>query len=98
MRDNVKPRISRNQREALFLLWVLEQRGAKGPVPFSHLLGMVNKNRINPVARQNFYAGLRTVRDHGLILIYRDRTLKLSAALTGDGREVAADIAAQMEE
>lgn len=97
MRDNVRHRISRNQRRALFLLLALEERGIKKPIPFCDLLKMVNRDLINPVARQNFYAGLKTARDNGLLVVLRDRTLKLHAALTEDGREKAREIAEEAE-
>lgn len=97
MRDNAAGRISRNQREALYLLLVMERRGNRRPVPFVDLLRTINSNRFNDVARQNFYTGLRNARDKGLMLVLRDRSLRLSAALTDEGRQVAADIAARLE-
>lgn len=98
MRDNAKPRNSRNQSDTLLLLLHLEGRRVKGPIPFPDLLRMLNQNRINPVARQNYYSGLKNTRDKGLILIFRDRTLKLSAILTEEGRELAKKIAEEADE
>lgn len=93
----MKPRNSRNQSDTLLLLLHLEGRRVKGPIPFADLLRMLNQNRINPVARQNYYTGLKNTRDKGLILIFRDRTLKLAAILTDEGRVQAKELALKME-
>lgn len=97
MRDNTKRRNSRNQTETLLLLLAMEEKGIRKPTPFCGLLEMLNTQRLNPVARQNYYAGLKNTRDKGLILIFRDRTLKLHAALTDEGRELAKALAEEAE-
>lgn len=86
-------RLSRNQRDVLFLLVAFEAKGARGPVPAALMLKAINGQRSTPVAGSNFRAGLKTMVDHGLVLQFRHPTkLSLAYQMTEDGREVGQGI------
>lgn len=90
-------RISKPQRMTLYLLLALEQRKQTGPQLACRLMEMVNANLLNPVVRQNYNKGLKTLAEHGLLRQFRDRTLKLGFTLTDLGRAHAEAIAIELE-
>lgn len=80
-------RLSRNQRDVLFLLIAFEGRGRAAPVPSADLLRIINGQRVNPVAGSNFRLGLKTLAGNGLVGQYRHPTkLTLAYSLTDEGR------------
>lgn len=68
------------------LLVVLESRRAPMPFPGPEVLRLINSDRWNPVARQNYQAGMKTLEGHGLISISREYGQPLKLALTDEGR------------
>ncbi len=82
-------RLSRNQRDVLFLLVRFEVKGARGPVPAALLLKTINGQRGTPVAGSNFRAGLKTMVENGLVLQFRHPTkLSLAYQMTEEGRAI----------
>lgn len=79
-------RLSRTQRDTLFLLFHFELRGNLEPMPSARLLEFINSQRGTDVARQNYQAGMRTLSKHGMINIYRAQNLSLAYQMTDEGR------------
>ncbi|APU00429.1 hypothetical protein [Aeromonas phage 3] len=68
------------------LLVVLESRAEPMPFHAPKLLELINSDRWNPVARQNYQTGMRTLEKHGLLTITRASNLSLQLQLTDEGR------------
>ncbi len=79
-------RLSRTQKEVLFILYAIEVRGNKDPVPATAILRIVNKGRETQIFPSNFRAGLHTMVSNGLLLKYRADSLQLAFRLSEDGR------------
>ena len=83
-------RLSSIQKDVLFLLFALEQKGNKEPVEGSVLLKMINGSRSADVFCSNFRASCHKLNEHELIEKYRSqRTLKLAWCLSDAGRHQA---------
>lgn len=82
-------RISKVQGHVLVLLLAFENRGRAGPILGADMLRIINGQRGNPVAIQNFRVSCHKLHENGLVEQYRDRTLKLFYRLTDQGRELA---------
>lgn len=86
-------RLSRNQRDALFILIRSEMNGNKAPMPFVVIRDIINSQRNLEVSPQNLRVGMRTSARHGLLKVYRHPTsLTLAFQLTDEGRAVAESI------
>jgi hypothetical protein len=84
-----KGRLSSVQRETLFVLQLLRQRGKAGPIPSVDILAIINKRRDNKIAPTNFRASCHTLVERQLLLKYRSDSLQLAFALSDAGKTVA---------
>lgn len=79
-------RISALQKNTLFLLYNIHQQQGAKPVPSRKLLAIINRNSGSGfnVHGNNFNASCRTLSQHGLISIFRER-IYLAYQLTESG-------------
>lgn len=89
-------RISKVQKSALFYLYVIEQQRGIKPLVSVDLLALVNRSLNSEVASSNFRASCHTLRAHGLLTLYRTRSLTMAWLLTDSGREKAKSIYQEM--
>ncbi|WP_147437176.1 chromosome segregation protein ParM [Brenneria alni] len=83
-------RISKNQRDILFLLYAIEQKkGHRHFVTATALFSMIRRNRSQTLYPNHLRVSCHTLHKNGFIEQYRDEQLKLSYALTEQGRAVA---------
>lgn len=87
--DINKRRLSSVQRETLFVLQLLRQRGKVGPIPCVDILAIINKRRDNKIAPTNFRASCHTLVECQLLRKYRSDSLQLAFALSDDGKALA---------
>ncbi|HDT5863465.1 TPA: chromosome segregation protein ParM [Aeromonas hydrophila subsp. hydrophila] len=86
-------RLSKTQKDVLFVLLGIEQRGRRGPVPNVDLFELLNKHRDRELFDNNFRISCHTLVKNGLLLKYRDPvSLKLAFLLTESGRDIAEGI------
>lgn len=86
-------RISKNQQDVLFLLYAIEQRkGHRYFVTVTKLFSMVSNNRNKILYPNHFRTSCHTLHKNGYIEQHRDTGLKLSYALTEQGRLMAFEI------
>lgn len=86
-------RLSRVQKDVLFVLYGLAERNLIGPFPAMRLFSILNKGRLQPVADTNFRRSCHTLNRHGLLSKYRvQQSLTLAFGLTEEGFEIARDI------
>ena len=86
---NKKIRFSALQKDTLFILYVLQQRGKRDPIPGVDILAMINKGRELPVFPQNFRASCHTLVANQLIRKFRRGDLQLAFTLADAGKEPA---------
>ncbi|MBL0893101.1 hypothetical protein [Pectobacterium atrosepticum] len=90
-------RISKNQRDVLFLLYAIEQKKSHQHfVTVTSLFSMINKNRSASLYLNHLRTSCHTLHKNGFVEQYRDEGLKLSYALTEQGRLVALAIYNEM--
>lgn len=82
-------RLSFIQRDVLFLLYAIEQKGGTKPVSSMSLLTSINENRSSFIADKNFRTSCHKLVAHELIELHRGPALKLYWKLTDLGRERA---------
>ena len=87
-----KPRLSKNQKDALFILALLESKKQVGPVGVSKVRAMVERLRAGILDPSNFRKGLHVLASRGIIEMGRYRNLSLVMKLTSLGRHDAARI------
>lgn len=86
-------RISRNQRDVLFLLYAIEQKkGHQHFVTATALFSMISRNRSATLYPNHLRTSCHTLHKNGFVEQYRDEKLKLSYALTEQGRLAASMI------
>lgn len=86
-------RFSAIQKNTLFLLYCLELKGIKAPVPGVKLLGMINANTTGfTTHRNNYNVSCQKMVMTGHLNKFRDQSLKLAFTLTDVGREKAKEI------
>lgn len=85
-------RLSTIQKDVLFILFAIEQRGSNAPVPGMNILKMLNGSRSSDIFDSNFRASCHKLNENNLIDKYRSGSLKLAWALSENGREKASDI------
>lgn len=85
-------RLSSIQKDILFVLFAVEQKGNVSPIPNMQLLAMINKSRSQELFDTNFRVSAHKLNEHGLIDKYRSTSLKLAWGLTDIGRVKASDI------
>jgi len=71
-------RISTIQKDILFVLYALEQKGTQAPVGGINLLLMINKSRTSELFDTNFRTSCHTLNDNNLSDKYRSSSLKLA--------------------
>lgn len=86
---NKKFRLSALQKNTLFILYVLQQRGKRDPIPGIDILAMINKGREQKVFPQNFRASCHTLVENQLISKFRSSSLQLAFTLAEAGEEPA---------
>lgn len=87
-----KNRLSKNQKDALFVLAILESKNKVGPIGVSKVRAMVESSRDGDLDPSNFRKGLHVLASRGLIEMGRYRNLSLAMQLTRVGRPDAAKI------
>lgn len=86
-------RLSSIQKDTLFILYAIEQKGFKDPIPSMKVLNMINGSRSSLIADTNFRASCHTLNDNGMIEKFRCPTsLMLSWSLSESGRNKASEI------
>ena len=82
-------RLSFIQKDVLFLLYAIEQKGGTKPVGSMSLLTIINDSRNSAIADKNFRPSCHKLVDNGLLELHRGKALKLHWKLTSTGRERA---------
>ena len=86
-------RLSSIQKDILFLLFAIEQKGNVQPVPGVTVMKMVNGSRTSEIFDSNFRVSCHKLNEHQLIEKYRSpQSLKLAWGLSELGRQKANEI------
>ncbi len=85
-------RLSATQKDILFVLYAIEQKGNKNPIPGMTLLKMINSSRSSEIFDTNFRASCHKLNENKMIGKYRSSSLKLAWALTELGRQKAGEV------
>ena len=86
-------RLSAIQSDILFLLFAIEQKGHKEPIPSMTVFNMINSSRTSKIFDTNFRASCHKLNEHNLIEKYRSpSSLKLSWGLSETGRVKASEV------
>lgn len=86
-------RLSKTQKDVLFVLYGIERRGRHEPVSNVNLFEILNKHRDTELFDNNFRTSCHTLVKHELLLKYRDPvSLKLAFQLSESGRDIAKGI------
>ena len=88
----MKPRLSQNQKDTLFILALLETKQVAGPMPTAKIKAMIDQSRAVAIDPSNFRKGLHTLASRGLVELPRAHDLSLAISLTRLGRHDAARI------
>lgn len=87
-----KQRLSKNQKDALFVLVLLKVNGKSGFISLSKIRAMVESSRTDVLDPSNFRKGIHTLASRGLVEVARASDLSLVMCLTRPGLHVAAGI------
>ena len=87
-----KTRLSKNQKDALFVLALLEVNGKSGPIALARVRDMITTSRNGEVDPSNFRKGIHSLGKRGVLEIGRFSDLSLRVQLSRSGRHVAAGI------
>jgi len=82
-------RLSKIQKDILFVLFALEQKGKQEPVTGMNLLSIINKGSSSELYDTNFRTSCHTLNSNKLVNKYRTSSLKLAWTLTEAGRAIA---------
>lgn len=85
-------RISSIQKDVLFMLYTIKQKGSDAPVPSMTLLNMITSSRGIDIDDRNFRTSCHKLKGHGFIELYRSKHLKLAWSLTPEGEAKAKPI------
>ncbi len=86
-------RLSATQKDILFLLFAIEQKGHKEPVSSMTVFRMINSSRASEIFDTNFRASCHKLNENNLIEKYRSPSnLKLSWGLSESGRLKASEV------
>lgn len=85
-------RLSSTQKDILFVLFAIEQKGNRKPVPSMTVLNMINNSRTSLIADTNFRASCHKLSENMIINKYRSSSLKLAWALSDLGRTKASEL------
>jgi len=91
-------RLSKIQKNVLFLLYLIEHKGNTEPVPSIILFKMINSSGCAQIFDTNFRASCHKLHDNELVQKFRGQSLKLSWGLSSMGREKASIIFANKME
>ena len=81
-------RLSAIQKDVLFVLYAMEQKGQSGPVPGMKLFTLINGQRMADIHASNFRISCNTLVANALLNRYRNGSLQLAFTLTEKGRVV----------
>lgn len=87
-----KVRLSKNQKDALFVLALLEVNGQSGPIPVAKVRTMIATSRSDDLDPSNFRKGIHILGKRGVLEVGRLSDLSLCVQLSRSGRHVAAGI------
>ncbi|MEZ8137842.1 hypothetical protein ACED34_20235 [Vibrio splendidus] len=87
-----KVRLSKNQKDALFVLALLEVNGKSGPIPLAKVRTMIATSRSDDLDPSNFRKGIHILGKRGMLEVGRLSDLSLCVQLSRSGRHVAAGI------
>lgn len=87
-----KVRLSKNQKDALFVLALLEVNGKSGPIALARVRDMIATSRTGVLDPSNFRKGIHVLGKRGVLEIGRLPDLSLCVQLSRSGRHVAAGI------
>jgi hypothetical protein len=87
-----KVRLSKNQKDALFVLALLEVNGKSGPIPLAKVRTMIATSRSDDLDPSNFRKGIHILGKRGVLEVGRLSDLSLCVQLSRSGRHVAAGI------
>ena len=85
-------RLSKIQKDILFVLFALEQNGKQEPVTGMNILSIINSVSAVELYDTNFRTSCHTLNSNKLLNKYRTSSLKLAWTLTEAGREFACNI------
>ena len=85
-------RLSAIQKDVLFVLYALTEKGHRGPVSGMKLLELINSQRMAEIHASNFRISCNTLVGHTLLNRYRNSSLQLAFTLTEKGREVGKEL------
>ncbi|MCR9330149.1 hypothetical protein NB661_00205 [Vibrio parahaemolyticus] len=87
-----KVRLSKNQKDALFVLALLEVNGKSGSIPLAKVRTMIATSRSDDLDPSNFRKGIHILGKRGVLEVGRLSDLSLCVQLSRSGRHVAAGI------
>lgn len=87
-----KVRLSKNQKDALFVLALLEVNGKSGSIPLAKVRAMIATSRSDDLDPSNFRKGIHILGKRGVLEVGRLSDLSLCVQLSRSGRHVAARI------
>ncbi|EPR5147749.1 TPA: hypothetical protein ACMDT2_004203 [Vibrio parahaemolyticus] len=87
-----KERLSKNQKDALFVLALLEVNGKSGSIPLARVRDMIASSRTGELDPSNFRKGIHVLGKRGMLELGRLSDLSLCVKLSRSGRHVAARI------
>lgn len=87
-----KVRLSKNQKDALFVLALLEVNGKSGPIPLAKVRDMIATARSDDLDPSNFRKGIHILGKRGVLEVGRLSDLSLCVQLSRSGRHAAAVI------
>lgn len=82
-------RLSAVQKDTLFILYALQQKGKLDPIPSVDILAMINKGREQQVFAQNFRASCHKLVENKLLRKFRSQSLQLAFTLAEAGQKPA---------
>lgn len=85
-------RLSSIQNDVLFILYAIEKKGNKEPMPGMVIFNMINNSRPSEIFDTNFRSSCHTLNENMMIDKYRTPSLTLAWALTELGRQKAGEI------
>jgi hypothetical protein len=85
-------RLSSVQKDCLFILYALLEKGKTTPTPGADILKMINRGRPCGLYPNNFRTSCHTLADHGLIRKFRSDSLALLFTLSESGKDIAKGI------
>lgn len=86
-------RLSSTQKDILFILYAMEDKGNVSPVPGMKILEIINNGRNTDIYDTNFRTSCHKLNANGMIEKYRSsQSLNLAWRLSDEGRAKAIEI------